>query len=114
MSRHGGVIRLRAQFLTIDWSAGLINQTVALNDAVGLLGLSPGHVDGTGGQLTEVDEAGSTRCFWGRKKKMKKINNERLHSMQTTHVQQIRYTGVRLRSIQDKKNVYSVRLTIKC
>lgn len=61
MSRHGRVIRLRAEFLTIHWSAGLVNQAVALDDAVGLLGLSPGHVDRSGGQLAEVDEAGSAR-----------------------------------------------------
>lgn len=64
MSRHGRVIRLQAEFLTIYWGAGLINQAIALNDAVGLLGLSPGHVDRSCGQLTEVDKAGSTRCFW--------------------------------------------------
>lgn len=45
MSRHGRVIRLQAEFLTIDWSTGFVNQAVALNDAIGLLGLSPGHVD---------------------------------------------------------------------
>lgn len=64
MSRHGGVIRLEAEFLTIYRSAGLINQAVALNDAIGLLGLPPGHVDRGGGQLAEVDEAGSTWRFW--------------------------------------------------
>lgn len=63
MSRQGRVIRLQ-EFLTIDRSAGLINQAVALNDAVGLLGLSPGHIDRSGGQLTEVDEVGSTRRYW--------------------------------------------------
>lgn len=46
--------------LTIQWSTGLINQTVAFDDAVGEGGLAPGHVDRGGGQLAEVDEAGST------------------------------------------------------
>ena len=45
MPGDGGVVGLQAEFLTIDWSAGLINQAVALDDAVGLFGLSPGHVD---------------------------------------------------------------------
>lgn len=36
---------LQAEFLTIYRSAGLINQAVALDDAVGLFRLSPGHVD---------------------------------------------------------------------
>ena len=72
MSRHGRVIRLKAEFLTIDRSGRLINQAVALNDAIGLLGLSPGHVDRSGGQLTEVDEAGSTGCFLVKKKGVKR------------------------------------------
>lgn len=75
MSRNGRVIRLQAEFLTIYWSAGLINQAVTLNDAVGLFGLSPGHVDRSCGQLAKVDEAGSARCFWrgGGKKRRKEV-----------------------------------------
>lgn len=50
-------------FLTVDWSARLVNQAVALHDAVGPLGLAPRHVDGSGGQLAEVDEAGRAGGF---------------------------------------------------
>lgn len=64
MSRDGRAVRLQAQFLTINWRAGLINQAVSLNDTIGLLGLSPGHIDRGGGQLTEVNVAGSSWCFW--------------------------------------------------
>lgn len=46
--------------LTIHRSAGLVNQAVAFDDAVGEGGLAPGHIDRGGGQLAEVDEAGST------------------------------------------------------
>lgn len=59
-----GFVRLQAKFLTIYWSAGLVNQAVPLDDAVGLFGLSPGHVDRGGGQLAEVDEARSTGRFF--------------------------------------------------
>lgn len=45
---------------TIHRCAGLIDQTEAFNYAVREGGLAPGHVDGGGGQLAEVDEAGST------------------------------------------------------
>lgn len=61
MSRHDRVIRLQAEFLTIYRSAGLINQTVTLDDAVGLLWLPPGHIDRGGGQLAEMDEVGGAR-----------------------------------------------------
>lgn len=57
------VARLKADFLTVDWSAGLINQTVAFDDAIGLLWLPPGHVYRSCGQFTEVDVAGSSGCF---------------------------------------------------
>ncbi len=67
MSRNGRVIRLQAELLTIYRSAGLVNQAVTLNDAVGLLRLTPGHVDRSGGQLAEVDKAGSAWRFWRRK-----------------------------------------------
>lgn len=46
--------------LTIHRSTGLVHQTIAFDDAVGEGGLAPGHVDRGGGQLAEVDEAGST------------------------------------------------------
>lgn len=59
----------RQEFLTIYWSAGLINEAITLNDAVGLLGLSPGHIDRGCSQLAEVDEAGSTWRFWGKGRK---------------------------------------------
>lgn len=40
---------LQAEFLTIYRSAGLIDQAVTFDDAVGLFRLSPGHVDRGGG-----------------------------------------------------------------
>lgn len=52
--------------LTVDGRAGLVHQAVALDDAVGLLGFAPRHVDRRGGELTEVDEVGSAGRF-GRK-----------------------------------------------
>lgn len=55
--------KLQTEFLTIYRSAGLINQAVTFNDTVGLLGLSPGHVDRGGCELAEVDEAGSAGGF---------------------------------------------------
>lgn len=59
--------------LTIHRSAGLVNQAVAFDDAVGEGGLAPGHVDRGGGQLAEVDEAGRTRsCDTGRERVMHK------------------------------------------
>lgn len=61
MPSNRRVVGLQEEFLTIDWSAGLVNQAVALNDAVGLLRLSPGHVDRGGGQLTEVYVARGAR-----------------------------------------------------
>lgn len=62
--RHNPRSRLQTEFLTIYRSAGLINQAVAFDDAIGLLGLPPGHVDRGGCQLAEVDEAGGTGGFW--------------------------------------------------
>lgn len=67
------VQELQTEFLTIYRSAGLINQAVPFNDAVGLLGLPPGHVDRGGCQLAEVDEAGSTGCFWRKKGVEKRV-----------------------------------------
>lgn len=85
MSRHGRVIRLQTEFLTIYWSAGLVNEAVTLNDAVGLLGLPPGHVDRGGGQLAEVDEAGSTRRFRWRKGEESLTTAGSPHSTEATH-----------------------------
>lgn len=62
--------QLSVKRLTVDGRARLVHQAVALNDTVGLLGLAPGHVDRRGGELTEVDEAGSTGRF-GRRKEEK-------------------------------------------
>lgn len=62
----------RQKVLTIYRSAGLINQAVAFNDAVGLLGLPPGHVDRGGCQLAEVDEAGSAGGCWRRGRRGRK------------------------------------------
>lgn len=64
MSVHGRGFRLQAEFLTVHRRAGLINQAVAFNDAIGLFGLSPGHVDRSGGQFTKVDEARCGGGFW--------------------------------------------------
>lgn len=47
------------KFLTIYRRAGLVDHTVSLHDAVGMLGLTPGHVDRGGGEFTEVDKTGS-------------------------------------------------------
>lgn len=60
-------LKLQTEFLTIYRSAGLINQAVPFNDAVGLLGLPPGHVDRSCCQLAEVDEAGGAGGFWRKK-----------------------------------------------
>lgn len=46
--------------LTVHRGAGLVHQAVAFDDAVGEGGLAPGHIDRGGGQLAEVNEAGST------------------------------------------------------
>lgn len=46
--------------LTIHGGAGLVHQPVALQDAVGELRGLPGHVYRGGGQLAELDRAGST------------------------------------------------------
>lgn len=85
MSRHGRVVRLQAKFLTIYWSAGLVNQAVPLDDAVGLFGLSPGHVDRGGGQLAEVDEARSTGRFFFLVKRREERGDERQHSATAAH-----------------------------
>lgn len=61
------------QELTIHRSAGFIHQTVAFNYAIGEGGLAPGHVDGGGGQLTEVDEAGSAGS-WSTHRGQRSIN----------------------------------------
>ena len=45
--------------LTIHGGAGLVHQPVALQDAVGELWGLPGHVHRGGGQLAELDRAGS-------------------------------------------------------
>lgn len=37
--------QLSVKRLTVNGRAGLVHQAVALNDAVGLLGLAPRHVD---------------------------------------------------------------------
>ena len=44
---------------TVHGAAGLVHQTVALQDAVVVSGFPPGHVDRGGGELAEVDEARS-------------------------------------------------------
>lgn len=54
------------EFLTIHGRAGLVDHAVALDDAVGVPGLPPGHVDRGGGQLTEVNEAGRAGSWNGR------------------------------------------------
>lgn len=59
---------LQTELLTIYRSEGLVNQAVSFNDAVGLLGLPPGHVDRGGCQLAEVDEAGCAGGFWSGEK----------------------------------------------
>lgn len=54
--------------LTIHGGAGLVHQPVALQDAVGELWGLPGHVHRGGGQLAELDRAGSAggcRRQWG-------------------------------------------------
>lgn len=88
MSRHGRVVRLQAEFLTIYWSAGLVNQAVPLDDAVGLFGLSPGHIDRGGGQLAEVDEARSTGrfFFFFLVKRRQERGDERQHSATAVHM----------------------------
>lgn len=67
--------RLQTEFLTVHRSAGLVNQAVSLNDAVGLPGLPPGHVDRGGCQLAEVDEAGSAGGFLRGKKRKSKTSD---------------------------------------
>lgn len=62
--------RLSVKRLTVDGSAGLVHQAVAFQDAVGLLGLAPRHVDRRGGEFTEVDEAGSAGRFGMNKEKI--------------------------------------------
>lgn len=74
MSTNGRVVTLQAGFLTVYWSAGLVNQPVAFDDAIGLFGLSPGHIDRRGGELTEVDVARST---WRLGQDRKKRNDDR-------------------------------------
>lgn len=46
--------------LTIDSHAGLVDESVAVDDAVGKNWLAPGDVDGGGGELAEMDETGCT------------------------------------------------------
>lgn len=53
------------RFLTIHWSTGFVDHAVALHDAIGLLGLTPGHVDRGSGEFTEVNETGSTGSCGG-------------------------------------------------
>lgn len=62
-------------FLTVDRCAGLIDQAVALNYAIGMFGLSPGHVDRRSSKLTEVDKAGGTGGCEG----TKNTYRQRLH-----------------------------------
>ena len=47
---------------TIHRCAGLIDEAVPLNHAVGVHGLPPGYVYRRCGELTEVDEAGRAGC----------------------------------------------------
>lgn len=66
--------KLRSKKLTIDWCAGFVDQTVALNYAIREGGLAPGNVDRGGGQLAEVNEAGSTGGWNIERPKIKIIN----------------------------------------
>lgn len=74
--------------LTIYRRAGFVDQTVALDYAIREGGIAPGHVDRGGGQLAEVDEAGSTgswkeREVEGQKKRGKlSINESRLRDFE--------------------------------
>lgn len=53
------LINSRREQLTINRHAGLVDESVALEDAIGKDRLAPGDVDGGGGELAEVDETGS-------------------------------------------------------